>query len=204
MGAPLLAAAAFAKSRAGRRVGGGLLLALALLLGAGLVPLVGVPLLVASQAAAPADPGPVDQPQTVGNWGYPFAGGYSKGRGYGHHPVENCSYCPEDHFGYDMSQGCGADIFAAGPGTVILAAGYGQFGNAVIIDHGGGTQTLYAHMQWGSLVVTERQQVAAGTRLGAEGETGLSWGCHLHFEIRQDGARIDPQPFMANLGLPLP
>ena len=58
-------------------------------------------------------------------------------------------------------------------------------------------------MQWESLRVGVGNTVSAGTPLGAEGSTGRSSGCHLHFEVRDSGIRIDPEPFMANLGLPL-
>ena len=52
-------------------------------------------------------------PAVSGEWGYPLAGDYSKGRGFGYHPVEGCSYCKSDHRGYDMDQPCGATVFAA-------------------------------------------------------------------------------------------
>ena len=59
-------------------------------------------------------------------------------------------------------------------------------------------------MQWDSLRVSaSAQTVTAGTPLGAEGNTGKSFGCHLHFEVRKSGTPIDPEPFMAALGLPL-
>jgi murein DD-endopeptidase MepM/ murein hydrolase activator NlpD len=86
---------------------------------------------------------------------------------------------------------------------VITAGAYQGYGNAVLIDHGGGLITLYGHMQWGSLRVAVSQSVTAGTPLGAEGNTGKSFGCHLHFEVRKSGTAVDPQPFMAGLGLPL-
>ena len=105
--------------------------------------------------------------------------------------------------GYDMAQGCGATIYAAGSGTVITAGAYQGYGNTVRIDHGEGLITLYGHMQWSSLRVHRGESVTAGTPIGAEGNTGKSFGCHLHFEVRQGATPIDPQPFMAALGLPL-
>ena len=68
---------------------------------------------------------------------------------------------------------------------------------------GGGIVTLYGHMQWGSLRVSAGETVTAGTPIGAEGNTGKSFGCHLHFEVRQSGNPIPPEPFMAARGLPL-
>jgi murein DD-endopeptidase MepM/ murein hydrolase activator NlpD len=102
-----------------------------------------------------------------------------------------------------MAQGCGSTIFAAGPGTVITAGEFYGWGNTVRVNHGDGLITLYGHMQWNSLRVTVGDAVTAGTPLGAEGNTGRSFGCHLHFEVQRDGIAVDPQPFMAALGLPL-
>jgi len=138
-----------------------------------------------------------------GAWGYPLAGGYSKGRGFGYNPVTGCTFCSIDHLGYDMAQGCGATIYAAGPGRVITAGSFHGWGNTVRIEHGDGLVTLYGHMQWSSIRVSVGDDVTAGTPIGAEGNTGRSFGCHLHFEVLRDRVSIDPQPFMAALGLPL-
>jgi murein DD-endopeptidase MepM/ murein hydrolase activator NlpD len=165
-----------------------------------LTPLLAVPAVLAGQSAASAVSG---HPTVVGEWGYPLAGGYFKGRGFGYHPVEGCAYCSKDHKGYDMSQACSSTIYAAGPGTVILAGAWGSFGNAVEIDHGGGVDTIYGHMMWNSLLVQPGTKVVAGTPLGLEGTTGVSTGCHLHFEVRVNGTQVDPEPFMADRGLPL-
>ncbi|KAF2418104.1 hypothetical protein B2K11_09475 [Microbacterium sp. B35-30] len=142
-------------------------------------------------------------PAVSGDWNYPLAGGYSKGRGFGHNPVTGCGYCSVNHQGYDMAQGCGATIFAAGPGRVITAGSYQGYGNTVRIDHGDDIVTLYGHMQWDSLRVSVGDDITAGTPIGAEGNTGKSFGCHLHFEVRRSGNPIPPEPFMAALGLPL-
>ncbi|NYE18086.1 M23 family metallopeptidase [Microbacterium immunditiarum] len=142
-------------------------------------------------------------PEVSGDWGYPLAGGYTKGRGFGYHPVHGCSFCSSDHKGYDMAQGCGARIFATGPGRVTIAGAHYGWGNTVIIDHGRGIETLYGHMQWDSIRVHIGQRVETGTVLGAEGNTGNSFGCHLHFEVRVDGTAVPPERFMAARGLPL-
>lgn len=205
MGAPLMIASTAAKSKTGRRIIAGAITLGLLVSFFLLTPLIAIPFAVAGQTvAAPADGGDDSNvPAVHGAWGYPLAGGYTKGRGFGFNPVVGCSYCSTDHEGYDMAQGCGATIFAAGPGTVRVAGVYQGYGNAVMIDHGGGLVTLYGHMQWGSLRVHVGEQTSAGTALGAEGNTGNSFGCHLHFEVRVDGHAIDPQPFMAARGLPL-
>lgn len=203
MGAPVIAAAAL-NTRTGRKILMGALLVFLLVAGFLLTPLIAIPFAISGASTAAHQPAAgAELPAVSGGWGYPLAGDYSKGRGFGYHPVDDCSYCKADHRGYDMSQACGATIFAAGPGRVTVAGSYFDYGNAVVIDHGGGVLTIYGHMQWESLRVSVGDTVSAGTPLGAEGSTGQSTGCHLHFEIREFEQRIDPEPFMANLGLPL-
>ncbi|MFH8251511.1 M23 family metallopeptidase [Microbacterium sp. B2969] len=202
MGVPVAAVAALANTRIGRKIAIGTLLIIALAGVLILTPLLAIPFAVAGQSIA-ADGGKPSAPAAKGDWGYPLAGDYFKGRGFGYNPVLGCSYCSTDHQGYDMAQGCGAAVYAAGPGRVITAGTYQGYGNAVRIDHGDGLVTLYGHMQWNSLLVGVGDQVVAGVPLGAEGNTGKSFGCHLHYEVRQAGTPIDPQPFMAARGLPL-
>ena len=202
MGVPVAAVTALTHTRTGRRIAIGVLVLLALTAGVTLTPLFAIPFAVAgSVIAAPADAGPA--PVGNGGWAYPLAGTYFKGRGFGYNPVRGCSYCSTDHLGYDMSQGCGSTIYAAGPGRVITAGTFQGYGNTVRIDHGEGLITLYGHMQWSSLRVSPGEEIVAGTPLGAEGNTGRSYGCHLHYEVRDSGVSIDPQPFMAARGLPL-
>lgn len=204
MGAPMMIAGAVAKTKTARRLIVGAILVGLLLNVLLLTPLIAIPFAVAGQAvAAPPTGLSSSLPAVKGDWGYPLAGGYTKGRGYGYNPVVGCSYCSKYHEGYDMAQGCGAPIYAAGPGMVVVAGVYQGYGNAVMIDHGGGVKTLYGHMQWGSLRVHIGDHTTAGTRLGSEGNTGNSFGCHLHFELRVNGHAVDPQPFMAARGLPL-
>lgn len=193
---PLLLIAA--RSKTGRRLVTAVAALILFTIFAVLTPLVAVPAMLAGHAI-----GLAGRPTVVGEWGYPLAGDYFKGRGFGWNPVEGCAYCNADHKGYDMDEGCGATIHAAGPGTVTRAGAWGGFGNAVQIDHGGGVTTIYGHMMWDSLMVQNRDPVIAGTPLGLEGTTGVSTGCHLHFEIRVDGVAVDPEPFMADRGLPL-
>ncbi|NYE18010.1 M23 family metallopeptidase [Microbacterium immunditiarum] len=203
MGAPVAVAAALVRTRTGRRIAIGILAAVALASGLVLAPLVAIPLAIAGAGTTAAIENPAVAPVANGDWGYPLAGDYTKGRGFGYNPVTGCSYCSIDHQGYDMAQGCGSTIHSAGPGRVITAGSYQGYGNAVRVDHGGGLITLYAHMQWDSLRVSVGDLVHAGSPIGAEGNTGRSFGCHLHFEVHRDGRAIDPQPFMAALGLPL-
>jgi len=189
---------ALARSKTVHRLLGVLLAFVVAAIATVVLPLIAIPLL-ASQGASESGAG---RPTVVGEWGYPLAGDYFKSRGFGWDP-EACSYCGSDHKGYDMGQECGVTVYAAGPGRVVRAGAWGGYGNAVQIDHGAGVTTLYAHMMWDSLLVQAGQNVAAGTPLGAEGTTGTSTGCHVHFEVRVDDVAVDAQPFMASRGLPL-
>jgi murein DD-endopeptidase MepM/ murein hydrolase activator NlpD len=203
MGAPVAAATVLAQSRTVRKALIGVLIALLTVSALVLTPLIAIPFATLGSAVAADRPYQGDVPMASGEWAYPLAGGYSKGRGFGYNPVAGCSYCSTDHQGYDMAQGCGSTIFAAGPGRVITAGAYQGYGNTVRVDHGDGLVTLYGHMQWNSLRATVGDSVTAGTPLGAEGNTGKSFGCHLHFEVISNGTSVDPQPFMASRGLPL-
>jgi len=204
VGAPVLLLSGLARARTARRIVVAFFVTVLLVVLVAFSPLIVVPLALAgfpapaAQSALPGAP-----PVASGQWGYPLAGDYRKGRGFGHNPVSGCSYCSTEHKGYDMVQGCGSTVFAAGAGVVITAGSYFGWGNTVRIDHGDGVETLYGHMQWDSLRVAVGQHIDVGAALGAEGSTGHSTGCHLHYEVRRHGVAIDPQPFMAVLGLPL-
>ena len=202
MGAPLVAATAL-NSRTGRKILAGATILILLAIAFAMTPLIAVPFAIAGSAASTAITGSDAAPAASGEWGYPLRGDYFTGRGYGYNPVQGCSYCSTNHQGYDMAQGCGATIYAAGPGDVLTAGPYAGYGNTVRISHGDGLVTLYGHMEWGSLRVSTSQHITAGTALGAEGNTGRSFGCHLHFEVQKSGTPVDPEPFMASLGLPL-
>jgi len=204
VGAPFLAVVAVAKARTARRIATPIVFVVLLIVLVVFSPLIVIPLAVAGAPAQVEQSAPSGAtPLAKGEWGSPLAGAYHKGRGFGHNPVRGCSYCSTQHKGYDMAQGCGSRVYAAGTGVVVIAGAYSGWGNSVLLDHGGGLETLYGHMQWGSLRVSAGQHVTVGTTLGAEGNTGRSFGCHLHYEIRKNGVAIDPQPFMAALGLPL-
>lgn len=117
--------------------------------------------------------------------------------------IAPCSGCSSFHEGVDLAAGCGAYIFAAHAGSVAYAGVYGGYGNYVRIDNGDGVATAYGHIMNGGTLVRTGEQVAAGQAIGHIGSTGESTGCHLHFEVRINGAAINPVPFMSQRGVSL-
>ena len=103
----------------------------------------------------------------------------------------------KSHTGLDIPAELGTEVVAADSGTVRKAAVYGSYGNCVILDHGNGYATLYAHLS--RIAVGEGETVSRGQSIGAVGSTGLSTGPHCHFEIWSGGSRIDPEPFFSGL-----
>jgi len=94
------------------------------------------------------------------------------------------------HEGIDISASSGTPIWAAAAGTVIHAGWLGGYGNLVVVDHGDGLATAYAHAS--AILVGVGQQVSQGETLSLVGSTGNSSGPHLHFEVRVNGAAVDP------------
>jgi len=94
------------------------------------------------------------------------------------------------HEGIDIAASSGTPIRAAASGTVIHAGWLGGYGNLVVIDHGNGLATAYAHAS--SILVGVGQQVAQGETVSLVGSTGHSSGPHLHFEVRINGVAVDP------------
>jgi murein DD-endopeptidase MepM/ murein hydrolase activator NlpD len=126
-----------------------------------------------------------------GRLSWPLNGSVSSGFGYRIHPISGARKL---HTGLDISGGSGAPIAAAGSGTVIWANWYGGYGMTVIIDHGGGLTTLYAHQS--SLNVSTGSSVSAGSTIGYVGSTGYSTGPHLHFETRERGTPVNPMNYL--------
>lgn len=100
------------------------------------------------------------------------------------------------HAGVDMPSFCArsSNVYAAQSGTVVLADWNGGYGQLVVIDHGYGFQTYYAHLS--QILVTRGQTVWQGMTVGISGNTGASYGEHLHFEIRIHGQPTDPKPYL--------
>jgi murein DD-endopeptidase MepM/ murein hydrolase activator NlpD len=98
------------------------------------------------------------------------------------------------HQGQDIACGYGTAIHAAKAGTAVFAGQMSGYGNVVIIDHGGGFSTLYAHQS--RMAVSQGQHVGQGDVIGYVGSTGHSTGPHLHFETRFGGTPRNPIPYL--------
>lgn len=100
------------------------------------------------------------------------------------------------HHGADFAAGEGTAVCAPIPGKVIKSEFQEGYGNLVVLDHGHGLTTLYAHNQ--DNMVSEGDWVGSGDPLATVGSTGRSTGPHLHFEVRRNGRRLDPRVFLGN------
>lgn len=122
---------------------------------------------------------------------WPISGEITSPFGWRVHPITGDS---RFHSGIDIAGDYGDPIRAAASGTVIYAGWISGYGNAVIIDHGGGVTTLYGHNQ--SLAVSEGQTVAQGQVISYCGSTGNSTGPHCHFEVRVNGEPVSPLSYL--------
>jgi murein DD-endopeptidase MepM/ murein hydrolase activator NlpD len=100
----------------------------------------------------------------------------------------------EFHSGIDIRAGTGTPVHAPAAGTVVLAGFGGEYGNAVILDHGQDIRTLYGHLS--KVSVRVGQKVERGTLLALSGNTGRSSGPHLHYEIFVKGQPVNPRAFL--------
>ncbi len=98
------------------------------------------------------------------------------------------------HLGIDLACANGTDVFAANGGTVLKSEMHWSYGNYVLIDHGGGISTLYAHMS--DRLVSAGDTVSAGQIIGHVGLTGNTFGYHLHFEVRENGTVVNPRNYL--------
>lgn len=100
------------------------------------------------------------------------------------------------HTGVDLSASMGTPVHATADGVVTHASWGGQYGNLVIIDHGNGMQTWYAHLS--RFLVVPGQEIRRGEVLGLSGATGRVTAPHLHYEVRMDGTPVNPYKYLAN------
>lgn len=117
----------------------------------------------------------------------------------GHFGERRTSPYPHTHSGLDIAFSPeDAPIWAAQKGRVSFAGSRGGYGNLVIIDHGGGVETYYAHLS--AIKVATGQEVQPGNVIGSQGSTGQSTGPHLHFELRINGEPVNPLPYLPSPG----
>lgn len=122
---------------------------------------------------------------------WPVKGWLTSGFGYRYSPWGGNV---KMHKGVDIAAPIGTPVLAPSDGVVVFAGGKGGYGNAVILDHGYGIQTLFGHNS--QLFVSEGETVKRGQKISAVGSTGSSTGPHLHYEVRVDGIATDPMNYI--------
>ncbi len=125
------------------------------------------------------------------NWPTPGYYRITSPYGYRIHPVLKTKRL---HTGIDLGVPYGKNVLASNSGKVILAKYNGSYGYCVIIDHGGGMSSLYAHLS--SFSVKVGDTVATGQKIAQIGTSGLSTGPHLHFEVRLNGSHTNPEKYL--------
>ena len=124
-------------------------------------------------------------------WPAPSCGWVSSQFGVRLHPVYRVY---RQHWGIDIPAGYGENVIASDSGTVLVSEYNSSYGNYIVIDHGNGMTTLYAHLS--SRAVGVGAGVSKGQVIGYIGSTGVSTGAHLHFEVAIDGNRVDPERYL--------
>ena len=118
----------------------------------------------------------------------------ANGWGYRFHPIYKVR---KFHFGMDFSAPIGTEIFATGDGEVVkVRRSYTGYGRHIVIRHGFGYETLYAHMS--KTLVKKGQKVKRGEVIGLVGNTGTSTTSHLHYEVSKDGRKVNPAHYYFN------
>jgi len=128
---------------------------------------------------------------TGGQFVWPANGPVTSPYGYRTHPIFGDSRL---HTGVDIGAPYGSSVFAASGGQVVFAGTMSGYGNAIVVDHGGGVATTYNHLSGFS--VSGGASVSRGQTIGSVGCTGYCTGPHLHFEVRIGGSPVDPIPYL--------
>jgi murein DD-endopeptidase MepM/ murein hydrolase activator NlpD len=127
----------------------------------------------------------------TGHMIWPVRGRLSSGFGWRYHPVLRKK---KYHNGQDIAVPSGTPVLAADSGVVLVSGWKGGYGNFVAIDHGNGISTCYGHNS--RLLVQVGNKILKGQTVAISGNTGLSTGPHLHFEVRRNGTPINPIPYL--------
>jgi murein DD-endopeptidase MepM/ murein hydrolase activator NlpD len=128
---------------------------------------------------------------TGGQFVWPANGPMTSPYGYRTHPIFGDSRL---HTGIDIGAPYGSSVFAASGGRVVFAGTMSGYGNAIVVDHGGGVGTTYNHLS--GFGVSTGSSVSRGQTIGSVGCTGYCTGPHLHFEVRIGGSPVDPMPYL--------
>lgn len=130
-------------------------------------------------------------PTGGGQFLWPAGGPITSGYGYRIHPIFGTRLL---HAGVDIGAASGSGVVAADEGNVVYVGAMSGYGNVVVVDHGGGLSTLYAHLS--AFSVGSGQSVGRGAHIASVGCTGYCTGPHLHFEVRVNGGPVDPLPYL--------
>jgi murein DD-endopeptidase MepM/ murein hydrolase activator NlpD len=150
----------------------------------------GMTLRLPGGANASAPPAAPSKPS--GKWQWPTAGRKTSNYGNRKHPITGVHKL---HSGMDIGAGTGTAVHVVQGGKVSFAGWNGGYGNYVVVDHGNGLQTAYAHLS--KINVSKGQSVGARDVIGKVGSTGMSTGPHLHFEVKKNGSFVDPAAYIA-------
>ncbi len=124
---------------------------------------------------------------------WPAQGRLTAGFGWRHDPLFPGRW--EFHKGIDIANRWGTPVYAAAAGKVVWAGWNGGYGKSIVIDHGNGIKTVYAHLE--KIEVRIGEIVKKGQEIGKMGSTGRSTGPHLHFEVHVNGIAVDPLRYLS-------
>ena len=124
----------------------------------------------------------------------PVCGTISSPFGYREHPVEGEE---RFHYGVDLAADTGTTVSCFADGTVTAVGESSSYGKSCIVTHSGGYTTLYAHCS--HITVSSGAEVARGEKIAEVGETGMATGPHLHFELHQNGAYLNPIYYVSSV-----
>ncbi|MHA6481236.1 murein hydrolase activator EnvC family protein [Paenibacillus sp. strain BS8-2] len=151
--------------------------------------------LAAKKSKLVAEKNRIQNPYSGGKLGMPIDQGYRVTSNFGTrvHPITGKKHT---HTGIDFGAPSGTPIYAAESGVVIISQVWSTYGNCIVIDHGNGLWTLYAHIRNGGLLVDEGDKVSKGDKIALVGSTGNSTGPHLHFEVRKNEVPVNPGGYL--------
>ncbi|WP_168123406.1 peptidoglycan DD-metalloendopeptidase family protein [Paenibacillus sp. HB172176] len=151
--------------------------------------------LAAKKSKLEAEKNRIKNPYSGGTLAFPLKASYRVSSNFGMrvHPITGVKKL---HTGIDLAVPQGTSVYAAEAGIVIMSQWTSGYGNCIIIDHGNGLWTLYAHLKTNGLLVEEGDSVKRGDLIAKSGNTGDSTGPHLHFEVRKNEVAVNPTGYL--------